>query len=104
MEIHGLLHRRDRRGFFTVFENGESGKKDLLEQEILVALEFLNQLLGYDLGGFGAENVEVCVVELEGCLTFEPADTCEETKDDAGAVFGATGFACKEDNLTRYNL
>lgn len=79
-------------------------QQNLSEQKVLVSLELLDNGFSDNLTGFGAEQVEFGVIELECRLVLEPSETGEEAEDDTGSILGAPSFTREIDDLLGDNF
>lgn len=87
----------------AVSQNAESLQQHFLEKVILV-LAALDYALRDNLAGFCAQEIEIRIIHFEPRLALEPAETHEQTEDNAWAVFIAAGFLREDDNILGYDL
>lgn len=87
----------------AVSQNAESLQQHFLEKVILV-LAALDYALRDNLAGFCAQEIEIRIIHFKPRLALEPAETHEQTEDNARAVFVAAGFLREDDNILGYDL
>lgn len=75
----------------AVPQNAESLQQHFLEKVVLV-LAALDDAFRDNLAGFCAQEIEIRIVHFEPRLALEPAETHEETEDNACTVFITAGF------------
>lgn len=103
MQINCALQDIRRRAFMAIPQNAESLQQHFLKKVILV-FAALDYALRDNLAGFSAQEIEIRIIHLELRLALEPAETHEQTEDNACAVFFAAGFLCEEDDALGYDL
>lgn len=86
----------------AVPQNAESLQQHLLEKVVLV-FAALDDAFRDNLAGFCAQEIEIRIIHFELRLALEPAETHEETKDNACAVFLA-GLLCEDDDVLGYDF
>lgn len=89
--------------FVAIPQNAESLQQHLLE-EIILVLAALDDAFRDNLAGLCAQEIEICIIHFELRLALEPAETYEETENDACAIFFASGVLREEDDILGYDL
>lgn len=95
MQVNCLFDNIGRWCLDAIFEGRVTFQKDVVKKIFLIFFLLDDTFCDYLTGG-GTEFVKIRVIEFENCLTFEPAEADEETKNDASAVVGVGGGVAGE--------